>query len=74
MGQSRYFVRYASYLSVQSLSLKGSDNNEQIVQILVFWVATPCGLVDRYQHFEGVCFLLQGGSIFLRDVRTLLYD
>jgi hypothetical protein len=24
------------------------------MSMLVFWVVTPCGLVDRYQHFGNV--------------------
>jgi hypothetical protein len=25
--------------------------------MLAFWIATPCGLLDRYQHFKGKYFL-----------------
>jgi hypothetical protein len=35
------------------------------MMMLVFWVVTPCGLVDRYQHFspedEGSMFLQNNG-------------
>jgi hypothetical protein len=38
----------------------------------VFWVATPCGLVDRHRRLGGTyCFHLQGGiwrHMFLRNV------
>jgi len=40
-----------------------------VLQIIVFWVFTPCGVVDLCQHFECTCCLhFQGegtGSKFL---------
>jgi len=27
------------------------------VQVVVFWVITPCSLVDGYRHFQQTCFL-----------------
>jgi hypothetical protein len=43
------------------------------VSTLVFWVVTPCGLVDRYQHFIGTYFSPEdGGSMLLRNVGIYL--
>jgi hypothetical protein len=39
--------------------------------MLVFWVVTPCGKVDRYQHFGGFN-PEDGGSVFLRNVDIYL--
>jgi hypothetical protein len=36
------------------------------MSILVFWVVTPCGLVDRYQRFG------DGGSMLLRNIGIYL--
>jgi hypothetical protein len=39
-----------------------------VVQIVVFWVVTPCSLVGRYQHLEGTyCFHLQGQSMWGKE-------
>jgi hypothetical protein len=40
------------------------------MSLLVFWVAMPCGLVDRYQRFGGP---EGGGSTFLRNVGIYLH-
>jgi hypothetical protein len=49
------------------------------ISTLVLWVVTTCGLVDRYQRFEGTyCVCLQersaddGNSTFIRNVCVCL--
>jgi hypothetical protein len=29
------------------------------IQVVIFWVMTPCSVVVRYQHFGGTCCLLK---------------
>jgi hypothetical protein len=39
-------------------------NKSEMMQILVFWVVSPCGLVGRFQHFgETYCLHLDGAQL-----------
>jgi hypothetical protein len=40
--------------------------------MLVFWVATPCGLVGRYEHTASTFSPEDGGSMFLRNAGVYL--
>jgi hypothetical protein len=44
--------------------------------MLVFWVATPCGFLGRYQRFGDIYYLSHedGDSMFLRYVGICLQD
>jgi hypothetical protein len=32
------------------------------MKMAVFWIATPCGFVEIYQHFRGTCCLYHQGD------------
>ena len=42
-------------------------------KIKALWGVMPCSLLDRYQHFKGICcFLADGGSRFILNLATCL--
>jgi hypothetical protein len=54
------------------LDLKTTQVCDLMMSVLVFWVVKPCGLVGRYQRFEGTFSPEDGDSIFLRNVGIYL--
>jgi hypothetical protein len=47
--------------------------NVIMIKIIVFWVMTPCSLVDGYQPCEGTCLPEKGRRRFLRNVSDHYY-
>jgi hypothetical protein len=37
--------------------LAGMAETSVYTEVMVFWIAALCGVVDEYQHFEGQCYL-----------------